>query len=236
MALVLVTHGTRDPAGAVTAGALADAVAGRLPGVPVSVAFADVRGPTVAEALGEWDVPAVVVPVFLAAGYHVRVDLPAQIAATGRPDVRLTASLGAASAVGAVVDRLTDAGRRDSDAVVLAAAGSSDVRARAQVQRAARLLAESLGRPVEVGYIATGWPGVHEVVTRLRRPGRRVVVASWLLAPGLFHRWLGQVGADVVTEPIGAHPLVVAEIVLRYRGQSNRLGGSSRMAWASTQR
>lgn len=41
-------------------------------------------------------------------------------------------------------------------------------------------------------------------------------MASWLLAPGLFHRWLADAGADIVSAPIGAHPLLVELIAWRY--------------------
>jgi sirohydrochlorin ferrochelatase len=220
MTLVLVAHGTRDPAGAVTAEALRTAVAAQVPDVPVALAYADVRAPDLTEVLTGLDAhhPVVVVPAFLASGYHVRVDLPEQIRRSGRSGVRLTPPLGPAQAVvGAVFDRLSEAGWESSDAVVLAAAGSSDPRALADVRRAAALLSERVTSPVEVGYIATGTPTVDEVVTRLRRPGHRVAVASWLLAPGLFHRWLSRTGADAVSEPIGAHPALVDLVSQRYR-------------------
>jgi hypothetical protein len=43
--------------------------------------------------------------------------------------------------------------------------------------------------------------------------GGRVVIASYLLAPGFFHDQLGKAGADVVTEPLLPSP-VLAEIAL----------------------
>jgi sirohydrochlorin ferrochelatase len=46
--------------------------------------------------------------------------------------------------------------------------------------------------------------------------GGRVAVASWLLAPGLFHRDVSSSGAEVVADPLGAHPRVVDLIVRRY--------------------
>jgi anaerobic selenocysteine-containing dehydrogenase len=57
-------------------------------------------------------------------------------------------------------------------------------------------------------------PSIGEAVRQAGRGGARVAVASWLLAPGLFQRRLAEVGADVVAEPLGAHP-AVAELVLR---------------------
>ncbi|GGN25030.1 hypothetical protein GCM10011609_79070 [Lentzea pudingi] len=202
MKLVLAFHGTRDPRGPVVCAEIAAAVQA-LVDVPVVVAYADVREPSVRSVV---DGPCVVVPVFLAAGYHVRVDIPEQIG--GRPDVVLTSPV-ALDAVPAVRDRLREAGFRRGDAVVLAAAGSSDARALATVRRAAALLGASA-----VGYVATATPRVPDVVAGMR--GRRVAVASWLLAPGVFHGSLAACGADVVAEPVGAHPLLVDVLVRRY--------------------
>jgi sirohydrochlorin ferrochelatase len=216
MSLVVVAHGTRDPAGACVAERLVAAVRAKLAGVRVELAFADVRGPTVADVLGDLAGPTVVLPAFLAAGYHVRVDLPAQLAAF--PDVLLAPTLGPAQPlVAAMHDRLREAGWRAGDRVVLAAAGSSDSSALADVRRAALRLSARLDTEVHIGYCATAQPALPQAIARLRLRGRRVAVASWLLAPGLFHRAARQAGADLVGEPIGAHPLVVEEILRRYR-------------------
>ena len=61
-------------------------------------------------------------------------------------------------------------------------------------------------------------PSPAEVVAALRAAGyRRVAIASFLLAPGVFHDRLQTAGADLVSEPIGDHPLVIETIVDRYR-------------------
>ncbi|GDY30049.1 sirohydrochlorin chelatase [Gandjariella thermophila] len=218
MTLVLVAHGTRDPAGAVEIDAIAAALRDRLGGVAVEVAYADVRGPGVADVLRAVRGPAVVVPAFLAAGYHVRVDVPAQVADSGQDGVVVSAPLGPASALtAAVYDRLVEAGWRRGDAVVLAAAGSSDPRALADVRRAATLLSAHTGGPVRLGYVTTAAPRVPDAVAACRADGRqRVAVASWLLAPGLFQRSLADAGADVVARPIGAHPRLIDAILRRY--------------------
>jgi sirohydrochlorin ferrochelatase len=216
MSLVIVAHGTRDPAGALVAGRLVDAVRVKLPGVRVELAFADVRGPTVADVLARLAGPVVVLPAFLAAGYHVRVDLPAQLAEF--PDTVLAAPLGPARAVVAAVhDRLVEAGWRDGDRVVLAAAGSSDRLALADVRRAALRLSARLDTEVHIGYCATARPALPQSLAAVRLRGERVAVASWLLAPGLFHRAALDAGADLVGDPIGVHPLVVDLIIARYR-------------------
>jgi len=220
MNLLLIAHGTRDPAGAHVTEAVAAQVRRRLPDVTVAVAYADVRGPSIASALADLpDGPCVAVPMFLAAGYHVRVDVPSQIRASGRSDVHLAETFGPDPLLVAVaVDRLTAAGHRPGDAVVLAVAGSSDPAAGADSTAAARRLGRVLGGPVTLATIAAGGPRVASVVARLRAGGAsRVSVASWLLAPGLFQRRLDVCGASVVAAPIGTHPAVAGLVVGRYQ-------------------
>jgi sirohydrochlorin ferrochelatase len=217
--LLLVAHGTRDPAGAVVTERVAERARLRL-GVPVHACYADVRGPTPADVLAEIGGPAVAVPAFLAAGYHVRADVPEQLRATGRTDVVLADAFGPDPVlVAAAAERLTEAGARPGDAVVLAVAASSDPHARADGARAARRMGRLLGRPVTLAPIVLGdRPGVAEVVARLRAEGaRRVAVASWLLAPGLFQRNLERCGADVVGAPLSDHKAVLDVVASRYR-------------------
>jgi sirohydrochlorin ferrochelatase len=220
-ALVLAAHGTRDPRGIAELQSLARAVGGRLGPATIAIGYVDVLGPSVAEVLSSLapGAAAVVVPAFLAAGYHVRVDVPRAITESNREDVRLAPALGAdPMLVWVAASRLREAGARNGDAVVMAAAGSSDPRARTETEQAARLLSARRQAPVEVGYIATGVPTVDDVVAALRGNGaRRIAVASWLLAPGLFHQRLDTAGADVVAAPLGAHPLVVEAVIDRYR-------------------
>lgn len=218
--IVLVAHGTRDPAGPEVIEALADGVRAGVPGVPVRVAYADVRAPSVTDVLAAHrDEHAVVVPAFLAPGYHVRVDIPAQIVASGHRGAVLTEAFGPAPELVAVlIERLRQGGYRPGDGVVLVAAGSSDHRALVHVHDTAYALGVRLGTPVRIGYAATARPSVAEAVASLRDtlPGARVAVASWLLAPGLFQRKLDDAGADVAANPLGAHPRVVDLILRRY--------------------
>lgn len=223
--LVIVAHGTRDDAGAAVVGRLAEAVASELPGVAVRPAFVDVRPPRVVTALdqvlyrtADAGRAAVVVPAFLGAGYHVRHDLPRQLADAGLAHRTLVTPLIGSHPllVTAAADRLRRSGWRPGDAVVLGAAGSRDERALRDVTAAAAALGTRLGTEVRVGYLASGSPTAAEVIESLRAGGRRVFAASWLLAPGLFQRRLTLSGADVVTDPLGVHPAVVAAVVSRY--------------------
>ena len=101
--------------------------------------------------------------------------------------------------------------------MVLAAAGSSDQSACGQVHLAARQLESLIGGHIEVGFITTASPTVPEAIARARRTGRRVMVASYLLAPGLFHQRLETYGAEAVSAPLGADPRIVDLIVTRMR-------------------
>ena len=221
--LVLVAHGTRSPRGVEMIAALAEQVRTRV--ANVHVAFVDVLGPSPAEVLRRSDDDTVVVPAFLASGYHVHNDVPREVAESGHRDAVVTEAMGPDPRLAQVmIERLRTAGWRPGDAVVLAAAGSSDPRARHDVRRAAAMLADRVGQRVDIGYVATGSPKVPDVVDRVRRDGAgRVFVASYLLAHGLFQQRLHDAGADGVTDPLGVHPGVVDLIVDRYRSGARRL-------------
>ncbi|MFW0784191.1 sirohydrochlorin chelatase [Gordonia sp. CPCC 206044] len=213
---VLVAHGTRNPHGIDVIAQIAEAVSDRIG--TTRTAFVDVLGPTPSEVIADVDRPAVLVPAFLASGYHVRQDIPHHVQAAGRADTVVTRALGPDPTIAAVARlRLIEAGFEPGDAVVLAAAGSSDESACAQVYLAARQLESLIGGRVEVGFITTASPSVPEAVERAARSGRRVVIASYLLAPGLFHNRLHTYGADAVAEPLGADRRIADLIVTRMR-------------------
>lgn len=216
---VLVAHGTRKTSGVAMIGELADRVSGLL-GQPVRVAFVDVLGPTPAEVLRSLgDEPAVVVPAFLSSGYHVRTDIPEHVAASAHPDVTITDALGPCpQMVRVITDRLVESGWTPADSVVLTAAGTSDRHAQRDLRVTATLLSAAIGSRVELAYAATGEPRVADAVQTLRRRGaRRVVVASYLLADGLFQDRLLASGADIVTAPLGLHPGTARLIAGRFR-------------------
>lgn len=222
-ALVAVSHGTSSPTGQSAVAALVAAVADARPGVLVTGGFVDVQQPDVRAALTSIapSAPAVVVPLLLSAGYHVHVDLRSELDATldrvtvlGRalgPDDRLTDLL---------LRRLREAGIRDSDRVALACAGSSDARALDDCHEMGDRLSRRIGRPVRVGFISAAFPRLADAVglERAGARGARVVVSTYLLAPGYFSDLARATGADVVTEPLlsadGAVPRELVELVL----------------------
>ena len=216
---LLVAHGTRKADGVSMIADLAERV-GVVLGQPVRTSFVDVLGPTPADVLTS--LPnglAVVVPAFLASGYHVRTDVPAFVEASGHPNVVVTEALGPSThVVRVMVDRLVESGWRPSDSVIMAAAGTSDDHARRDLRITAALLSAAIGSRVELAYAATGEPRVADAVAALRSGGApRVVVASYLLADGLFQDRLRTSGADLVTEPLGTHPGIVRLIASRFR-------------------
>ena len=224
MTTLLVAHGTRNPHGVAMIGDLAAAMAGVLD-ESVRVAFVDVLGPAPDEVLRTLhDEPTVLVPALLSSGYHVTSDVPRHVAASGHPAVTVTPALGPSSELTrAMLDRLLEAGWRPDDHVVLAAAGTSDRHAQSQIGTAAAMLSALLGSRVSIAFAApcrdgSGYPSVAEVVGRARRAGaRRVAVASYLLADGLFQGRLHEAGADVVAAPLGSHPAVIRLACLRRR-------------------
>jgi sirohydrochlorin ferrochelatase len=220
--LVACAHGTRNPTGRRLVAELALAARALRPGLTTTAAFVDVQPPTVADVvagLAASGRSAVVVPLLLSGGYHVHVDIARAVEWTAGvvaarplgPDPRL---------VDVLTDRLRAAGADPRDpltAIVLAAAGSSDARAVADVEDTADLLQRSWAGPVTTGYGSAAQPPVPDAVTAARRGGaERVVVASYLLAPGHFHDKLAGAGADAVTAPLLPDDRIAAVLLDRY--------------------
>ena len=229
--LIGCSHGTDDHDGrAAVRSILADAVALR-PDLDVREAFVDVQTPAVGDVVTEvvgTGGEAVVVPLLLSVGFHVSVDITK---AVDLPGARSAAPLGPdTSLVEILADRLDEAGLTAQDSLVLAAAGSRDPAAAAAVQAVAQELATLLGRHVGppdergpglvVGYGAGALPRVPDAVQLARgTDGRRVVVASYLLAPGYFYDRVLEAGADVVSAPL-APDKRLAHLALRRYAES----------------
>ena len=224
--LVGCSHGTDSVAGRAAIGSILDGVRRAQPDLDVREAFVDVQQPEVADVVAGalTDVgTAVVVPLLLSAGYHVHVDIAEAVARAGAtasgalgPDTRL---------VDILVDRLVAAGAGPGDAVVLAAAGSTDPRAADAVEEVARHVRRAWPHgPVVIGYGAGAQPSVPDAVAAARADGAaRVVIASYLLAPGFFHDRLLAAGADVVTDPLAPDERLVPVVVDRYTTGAERL-------------
>ena len=201
--LVAVAHGTRSAAGQAQVRELADAVACRRPDADVRLCFVDVQQPRVGDVVRNVET-AVVVPLLLSSGYHVRVDIAAAVA--GR-DAVVTPPLGPDPVLLESLSRQAGG----ADAVVLAAAGSSDPRWRADVDTVARELG------AHVAYASGAQRLVPDVVAQLRREGaERITIAAYLLAEGRFYRSLHSAGATTVTPPLCRDPAVTDLVVRRF--------------------
>ncbi|MFC7642868.1 sirohydrochlorin chelatase [Streptosporangium lutulentum] len=227
--MVLARPRTRSARGEETLAGLRDLVRRTRPGTRVEQAFLEISSPSLAEVLPALPGPVVVVPLLLAGGYHVHVDLPSVVAAT-RPDATVAAPLGPHPLLAAILARrLASAGLRATDSVILGAAGSSDPAALADVRAAARLLAVRLSRPVTAAFAATGTPSIGETLERLRSgPAPRIAMASYLLAPGFFQERLESSGADLAGAPLGVDADLAALVWTRFDQARRGSGLSSR--------
>lgn len=221
--LVACSHGTRSPAGRAVIARVRDGLARALLEAEVREAYVDVEQPEVAGVVTHAASagPVVVVPLLLSTGFHTSVD----IAAAVRPHARAVAApaLGPhPGLVRALRDRLAavrggDAGHRPGDHVVLAAAGSSDPAAARAVEHMRDLLAAHLPCEVSIGYGAGCAPAIPQAVEAARANGaRRVIAASYVLAPGHFADLVGAAGADLVAAPLGDHPALIRVAAERF--------------------
>ena len=221
--LLAVAHGSRNPQCPSTVDGLLRRVAELRPELPVRAGYVELSTPLLPEALdGLAGRAAVVVPLLLGAGYHTRMDIRG----------RVPAGLPVAPALGphpllvrALLGRLAEAGWQPGEPVVLAGAGSAEPESVAAAHATGQLLAVAAGSPVLPAFVATARPGVPATVTALRAryPGRRIAVASYLLAPGRFADAVAAAPADLIGAPLGDHD-AVARLVLR-RYDEARAGG-----------
>ncbi|MCR1162819.1 sirohydrochlorin chelatase [Paenarthrobacter sp. UW852] len=218
--LIACAHGTRNAEGqAAIRQVMADIEALR-PGLRVLEAYVDVQEPElggVVEGLPE-GTAAVVVPLLLSTGFHIKVDVPKAIKT--RPEVISARPLGPDPRLAELLAaHLRAAGLEENDGVLVAAAGSSLPDGSVDSEEQARLLAELLPNKVRVAYGASAKPTVPDGVASLRAElaadggTGRVFIASYLLATGYFHDQLAKAGADVVAAPLLPSP-VLAEIAL----------------------
>ena len=208
--LVTVAHGTRTAAGNEVARELTAAAALRLGG-RATASYVELSDPLFADVMTQLTEPAVVVPLLLSTGFHMRVDIPEAAAGADVP-VSLGRPLGPDPLLAqAQVARLVDAGAHRGQRVVLVAAGSSEEAATADQLSAVAYLSRAWDGQVALATLS----GHGERPSDVIRPGD--AVSPYLLSPGFFHdRLRREARADViVADVIGAHPCVVELIVAR---------------------
>lgn len=231
-ALVALAHGDRDPRSTKTITTLIDEVREQRPDLRVEKAFLGgsrwefqkVVDRLVKAGFDE----VVVVPLLLSDPPPTEVTDAVAEATARYPElkVRVTATLGLEACFLEVLDvRMREALKasrvRELDALVLAAAGSTDPLANQAVARLARLWGTHHKLPVTAAYAASAPPATGEAVRAFRGEGRRhIAVASLFLTPGpLVDRATElalEAGAVAVSEPMGAHPEVARTILARY--------------------
>ncbi|HWH97852.1 MAG TPA: CbiX/SirB N-terminal domain-containing protein [Pseudolysinimonas sp.] len=226
-ALVGISHGTSSDEGRRAVSALLEAVRLANPELVIAEGFVDVQHPDPTETLA--GLPpgqdAVVVPLLLSAGYHVHVDLTNAIAAETERRVTLAPPLGPDERLVEVLKRRLDAvAFSTSDTLVLAVAGSSDTRAVADCRIVAHQLGIAIGHDVTLGFLSAAQPRLDAAIaeTRATRGHGRIVVSSYLLAPGYFQDLAAAAGGDTITAPLlnpqEPTPTEIVDIVVdRYR-------------------
>jgi sirohydrochlorin ferrochelatase len=233
-ALVALAHGSRDKRSAATVQALVAELRATRPDLRIEAAFLELSRPsfsTVVDRLvrAGYD-EIVVVPLLLTEAYHAKVDVPSAIsAATEKHEdlrIRATSILGLETVFLEVLDRrlrdaLKEARVRELDALVLAAAGSSDPLANQAVARLARLWGSKHRLPTVAAYASAAPPATGEAVRAFRAEGRRhIAVGSLFLAPGTLTDRAAELaleaGAVAVSAPLGADTEVARTILARY--------------------
>jgi sirohydrochlorin ferrochelatase len=243
--LVAVAHGSADRRAAaaiadlmkVAAGRAAERAAVRGLSVPrLRAAYLGHASPSLPQVMGTIDPDAqvTVLPLLLTAAYHSKTDIPRVLASLSRdfprPRVRYGATLGPHPLLlRALERRLAEEDpaalhRPEQTGVVLTAAGSSDPEANATIARLAVRWQARAGwlavRPAYAAAAAQDSPAA--AVTGLLKAGaRRVVVATYLLAPGFFADLIRDsslaAGAAAVSMPLGASAEVADVLLDRYQ-------------------
>jgi sirohydrochlorin ferrochelatase len=234
--LVVVAHGSRDPRALSTVRALLDRVRALRPALPVHLGHVELNEPLLPDTLAALgDGAAVLVPLLLSRGYHVKRDIP-ETAALSPARTRVAAPLGPHPLlVDALHARLTEAGwpahPGPGHAVVLASAGSRDPESRADTARTAALLAARLGVPVVPAYASAATPTVPQAVRTLTTRGHRhVAVAACFTAPGRFATECAAAAPWITSAPLGTHPSMARLLLHRYDEAVK--AGSDLKSWA----
>lgn len=225
--LVLSAHGSRDPRSAANAEAVADRLASLRPGLDVRLAFLELNEPKLVDVLARLSDSrrAVITPFLLASAYHARRDIPEQIVRAGAHGIPRADVLGEDERLVSVLrERLADldVSPQDDDlGVIVAAVGSSNPAANARTARVAPMLAAGTQwAGAAMGFATRPEASVARAAGLLQRRGaRRLVIAPWFLAPGVFTDEVSKYARDndiPVAAPLGSHRLVAETLLDRY--------------------
>jgi len=241
--LVAVAHGSRDPRASATVGELMAMVAERARrrglAVPdLRTAYLGHAPPSLPQVMSTIEAGrrVRVLPLLLTAAYHAKADIPRLLTRVASDFPRLQVSYGDTLGphprlLRALERRLAEEdpdGDRARTGVVLAAAGSSDPEANATIGRLAAQWQERAGwLAVRPAYASAADPSPAAAVTDLLEAGvARVVVATYLLAPGLFADRIRTsslaAGATAVSPAVGACAEVADVLLDRFAETGSR--------------
>jgi sirohydrochlorin ferrochelatase len=231
-AVLLLSHGSRDPRAAYVVDGLVAAVAERT-GREVRAAHLDFTAPTPVVALqrlvADGFTSVRVVPLLFTTGYHLTHDVPTAVEASGvteRAEVSVAPPLLSSGRHGrellltALADRLIQAGADGYvDALVLASAGTRSEAARHLIGSLARDLARAHGIPVMPAFASAARPSSAQALEALSDKGiQRPAVASLFVAPGKLTDSVIAACPDVpVADPLGVSPAFVELLVTQAR-------------------
>jgi sirohydrochlorin ferrochelatase len=241
--LVAVAHGSRDPRASATIGELMAMVAERARrrglGAPdLRTAYLGHAPPSLPQVMSTIEAGrrVRVLPLLLTAAYHAKADIPRLLTRVASDFPRLQVSYGDTLGphprlLRALERRLAEEdpdGDRTRTGVVLAAAGSSDPEANASIGRLAAQWQDRAGwLAVRPAYASAADPSPAAAVTGLLQAGvPRVVVATYLLAPGLFADRIRTsslaAGATAVSPALGACAEVADVLLDRFAETESR--------------
>lgn len=213
--ILVVGHGSRDPASTHELEAIVAAQRARHPDHDVAHAFLELAEPSLQpalDALARRVDRVVVVPLLLFAAGHVKNDLPLALhrARQAAPHVAFTAAraLGVHAALVELAAERARTALGDDDpskaAIVVVGRGASDPDANAELCKLARLVGERLGAgwiiPSFVGITTPKVDDAIELAARTR-PSRLVVLPYLLTAGRLVERLRAQVDAARARAP-----------------------------------
>jgi sirohydrochlorin cobaltochelatase len=200
---VIAGHGTRVNAGAEACAILVEKVRGLLPGVRVEAGFVELTPPTIDAALDtvlSGSEAAVVVPLMIGTGGHVREDIPDAIEASKSRHVDATVvytrHLGSPAPLLAAVHQRIAAARgawaAEETDVVMVGRGCSVTEANADHVRLSRVLFETGGyHQVLSAFIQVARPSLPEILRQYHASGsRRIVVMPHFLFTGRLDQWV----------------------------------------------
>jgi sirohydrochlorin ferrochelatase len=241
--LVAVAHGSQDPRASATVGELMAMVAERaarrgLSAPDLRTAYLGHAPPSLPQVMSTIEAGrrVRVLPLLLTAAYHAKADIPRLLTRVASDFPRLQVSYGDTLGphprlLRALERRLAEEdpdGDRARTGVVLAAAGSSDTEANATIGRlAAQWQARGGWLTVRPAYASAADPSPAAAVAGLLRAGvPRVVVATYLLAPGLFADRIRTsalaAGATAVSPALGACAEVADVLLDRFAETGSR--------------